>query len=77
MSSRVLETLLVVAGFFLIVIFFSEEFQQGLRRLQVLLKQRPRLKYVAYPLAALLGLAAAALIIHALVHLAASRFSYD
>lgn len=75
--SRALETLLFVAGFLLIVFFCTESFQQGLARLHSILQQRPRLKYLAYPLAALLGLGAAALIIRALVHFAAGRFSYD
>ena len=75
--SRALETLLIVAGFLLILFCCTEAFQQGLARLNAALRQRPRLKYVAYPLGALLFLGAAALIIHTLVGFAASRFSYD
>ncbi len=77
MSSWGLETWLVGAGFLLIVFCCSEAFQQGLRRLQAALKRQPRLKFVVYPLGALLGLGAAALIINALADFAASRFSYD
>ncbi len=75
--SRALETLLLVAGLLLILFFCTEPFQQGLARLQAVLRQRPRLKYIAYPLGALLFLGAAALILHTLVIFAASRFSYD
>jgi hypothetical protein len=75
--SRALEPLLLVAGFLLILFFCSETFRQSLARLKAALRQRPRLKYVAYPLGALLFLGAAALIIHTLVGFAASRFSYD
>ena len=77
MSSSAWETWLVGAGFLLIVFFCTEAFQQGLRRLQAALQRQPRLKFVVYPLGALLGLGAAALIINALADFAASRFSYD
>ena len=49
MSSRALEGLLFVAGFFLIFIFCTESCQQGLGRLKAFLQQRPRLKYLVYP----------------------------
>jgi hypothetical protein len=75
--SRVLETMLLVTGFLLIPFLCTEPCQQGLARLQTVLRQRPRLKYIAYPLGALLFLGAAALIIHTLLIFAASRFSYD
>lgn len=75
--SRTLETVLLVTGFLLILFFCTEPCQQGLARLQAVLRQRPRLKYIVYPLGALLFLGAAALIIHTLVGFAGSRFSYD
>ena len=65
MSSR-LGNLLIVAGF-LLILFFCPKISAGSGAPSGLLRQRPRLKYVAYPLGALLGLGAAALIIHALV----------
>lgn len=77
MSSSALETLLVGAGCLLIVFFCTEAFQQGLKRLQTALRQQPRLKFVVYPLGALLFIGAAALIINALVDFAAQRFSYE
>ncbi len=73
-----METLLEGAGFLLIVFFCTEPFQQGLRRLRAVLRQRPRLKYAAYPLAVLLCLGAAALIAHSVLALGISlRFSND
>jgi hypothetical protein len=77
MGNYVLETLLAGAGFFLIFIFLSEDFQQWWQRLQAVLSQRPRLKLVVYPVVALLFMGAAALIIRALMIFAALRFSYD
>jgi uncharacterized protein YacL len=77
MPSLALEDLLFYAGFFLIFIFLSEEFKRSLHRLSTLLKRRPRLKYLAYPLGVLLFLVVAALIIRLVVHFVALRFSYD
>lgn len=72
-----LDTFLTFAGFFLIFFFCTESFQQGLVRLNSSLQQRPRLKYVVYPLSALLGLGAAVLILKTLVKFAATLFSYE
>jgi hypothetical protein len=77
MAEHTWKTILLAAGFLLSLFFFSEEFRNTLLRLQAILQQRPRLKYLAYPLGALFFLGAATLIIHALVFLAACRFSYD
>ena len=77
MGNYALESILVGAGFFLILIFLSEDFQQWLQRLRAALHRRPRWKLVAYPMAALLLMGAAALIFRALMTLAALRFSYD
>ncbi len=77
MGNYVLETILAVAGFFLIFIFLSEDFQLWLPRLQAALRQRPRWRLVAYPVVALLFTGAAVLIIRALMIFAALRFSYD
>ena len=75
--SSVFEGLLSVAGVFLILILCTESFQQSLAHLKALLQQRPRLKYLVYPLGALLFLGVAALMVNALVNLAANRFSYE
>ena len=77
MGNYVLETILAFAGFFLIFIFLSEDFQQWWQRLQAALRRRPRWRLVAYPVVALLFMGAAALIIQALMIFAALRFSYD
>ena len=77
MGNYALETILAGAGFFLILIFLSEDFQRWLQRLLAALHRRPRWKLVAYPVAALLFMGAAALIIQALLAFAALRFSYD
>ena len=77
MGNHVLETILAFAGFFLIFIFLSEDFQQWLPRLQATLRRRPRWRLVAYPVVALLFMGAAALILQALMIFAALRFSYD
>jgi hypothetical protein len=61
----------------LIGFFLSEDFPRGLVRLHTLLHQRPRLKYAAYPLGALLAFGAAALIAQALVNFTLRGFSYD
>jgi hypothetical protein len=77
MANHTWTTIQLVAGLLLSLFFFSEDFLQALLRLKATLRQRPRLKYLAYPLGALFFLGAAALIVHALVVLATSRFSYD
>jgi uncharacterized membrane protein len=77
MGNHVLETILVFAGFVLISIFLSEDFQQWWPRLQATLRRRPQCRLVAYPAVALLFMGAAALIIQALMIFAALRFSYD
>ncbi len=77
MGHYVLETILAFAGFFLIFIFLSEDFQQWLQRLQATLQRWPRWRLVAYPVVALLFVGAAALIIQALMIFATLRFSYD
>lgn len=77
MAKHTWEIILLVAGLLLALFFFSEEFQHSLSRLKDILRQHPRLKYLAYPLSALFLLGAAVLIIHALMVLANSRFSYD
>lgn len=60
MDHYVLETILAGSGFFLIFILLSEDFPQWVQRLQATLRRRPRLKYVAYPVAALPFMGAAA-----------------
>lgn len=72
------KTFLFYAGFFLIFLFFSEEFRSGLQRVRALVRQRPHLKCIVYPLAAAVLFIAAALIVNSLVTLFTSiLFSYE
>lgn len=77
MVNPTLDTFLSFAGLFLIFIFLSEDFQRGLQRFKTFLQERPRWKFFAYPLGALLVLGAMALVIQTLMNFAALRFSYD
>ena len=72
-----LKTALFFAGFFLIFILFSEEFARGIKCLRELLKLRPRLKAVVYPLALLLAGAGLLLIGSSLISLFGLKFSYE
>jgi hypothetical protein len=68
----------ISAGLFLFILLATEESSRALAWVRDTLARRPGLKLLAYPLAALMGLAAAALIINAFVNLALSlTFSYD
>ena len=77
MANYTLASFWVVAGFFLVISLLSEDFHRWLFRLRVIVRRRPRLKYLVYPLGLVLGLMAAALIIKALALFSASPFSYD
>ncbi|MEW6386781.1 MAG: hypothetical protein AB1491_04610 [Thermodesulfobacteriota bacterium] len=69
---------LTYAGFFLILILFSEDFRRLCQWLKGRLEERPALKILAYPLAAGLLLIAAGLIATSLLRLFFGlRFSYD
>ncbi len=56
---------------------FSEEFQKLLAWLRRLVQERPRAKYLVYPLAAGVGLIMAGVIISAVLVIFTSLFSYD
>ena len=64
-------------GFFLILLLLTEEFRDTLRQVWRWLTSRPRGKYLAYPLALVLGLAAAGLIGFSLWFFVSTTFSYD
>jgi hypothetical protein len=75
---RVLKAVLQYAGFFLLLLLFSEEFRRLVRWFRNIVQQYPRLKFLFYPLAALLVIAAAALIANSMLHLFGTvLFSYD
>jgi len=66
-----------VLGFLLILLLCTEEFREALRKLWQRHTSRPRGKYLAYPLALVLGLAAAGLIGFSLWFFVSTTFSYD
>jgi hypothetical protein len=72
-----LKILLSAAGFLLLILLCSEEFRDSLQRQWRRLTALPRGKYLAYPLAAALALAAAGLILFALWSFLSTTFSYD
>ena len=73
-----LKTALFYAGFFLIFILFSEEFARGIEWLRQLLKLRPRLKVLVYPLALLLAGAGLLLMAGSLLSLFTKvKFAYE
>jgi hypothetical protein len=66
------------AGFLLLLLLFTEEFARSLAWLRDLLKQNPRLRFIAYPLAIVLVILAAFLILNSLISLFGSApFSYE
>ncbi|MEJ2069227.1 MAG: hypothetical protein P8X65_01660 [Syntrophobacterales bacterium] len=64
-------------GFLLLLLLLTEEFRDSLRKLWRRFTSRPRRKYLAYPLALVLGLAALGLIGFSLWFFVSSTFSYD
>jgi hypothetical protein len=72
-----IDILLSAAGFLVFILLCSEEFRESLKRLWRRAFTFPGGRYLAYPLAALLGLAAAGLMLFALWSLLSTTFSYD
>lgn len=71
------EILLSLAGAVLLFILFSEEFQKVIQSARSSSPEDSRLRRLAYPLAALILLAAVGIIAYALLRLLAQTFSYD
>jgi hypothetical protein len=69
--------LLFTVGFLLLILLFTEEFWGFLKYLWRRLTVRPWMKYLAYPLAAALLLAAAGCIGFFLWSVVSTTFSYD
>ena len=69
--------LLFSLGFFLLIFLFTEEFWGLLRHFRQWLTNRPGMKFLAYPLASVLLLAAAGCILFFLWSVVATKFSYD
>ena len=64
-------------GFLLIILLCTEEFRDFLKDLWRRFTVRPGMKFLAYPLAAALALAAAGLIAFSLWSFISTTFSYD
>lgn len=69
--------LLFTIGFLLLLLLFTKEFWSFLKYLWLRLTVRPWMQYLAYPLAAVLLLAAAGCIVFFLWSVVSTRFSYD
>jgi hypothetical protein len=69
--------LLFTVGFLLLLLLFTEEFWSFLKYLWRRLTVRPWMKYLAYPLAAFLLLAAAGCIVFFLWSVLGINFSYE
>jgi hypothetical protein len=76
-ASLIVNILLFTIGFLLLLLLFTEEFWSFQKYLWQRLTVRPWMKYPAYPLAAVLLLAAAGCIIFFLWSVVSTRFSYD
>jgi hypothetical protein len=69
--------LLTVLGFLLILLLCTEEFRGGLKKFWRRQTSHPGVKYLAYPVALALGLAAAGLIIFSLWTFMSTTIAYD
>ncbi len=77
-ANPVFEAVVNYAGFFLTLLLFSEEFKRLVAWLRNLTAHRPGLKFLLYPLAALLAVAVTALIANSfLVLITAVLFAYE
>jgi hypothetical protein len=73
-----IESIIFYAGFFLIVILFTEEFQKALRWAREALQAYPHWKPLAYPLAVLLAILVAMLIVNSIITLFTGiKYSYE
>jgi hypothetical protein len=74
----VIGTILVYAGFLLIIFLFTEEFARVLGWLRARLKRSPRSRMIFYPLLLLLIVVAGFIIVTSLIKFStALTFSYD
>ena len=71
-------TILFYAGFLLLILLFSEEFARAVAWLKAQLSQYPQYRLIAYPLIAVLLLAAGIVIATSLMEFATTTpFSYE
>jgi hypothetical protein len=77
-AEKVFKAVLQFAGFFLILLLCSEEFKRLVSWFWKVIRQEPQLKIILYPLALLLMVVVAALIVHSFITLFTTvLFSYD
>ncbi len=76
-SLILIDLFISLLGFLLILLLCTEEFQGGLRKLWQGQTSQPGGKYLDYPLALVLGVAAAGLIVFSLWSFMSTTFSYD
>lgn len=72
-----IDLFLSLLGFLLILLLCTEEFREGLKKLWQRYASPAGAKYLAYPLALILVLAAAGLILFSLWSFVSTTFSYD
>ena len=72
-----MDLFITLLGFLLILLLCTEEFRGGLKKLWQKHTSQPGGKYLAYPLALVLGVAAAGLIVFSLWTFMTTTFSYD
>lgn len=72
-----MDLVISLLGFLLILLLCTEEFRGVLRKLWHRQISQPGGKYLAYPLALVLGVAAAGLIVFSLWSFMSTTFSYD
>ena len=72
-----MDLFITLLGFFLILLLLTEEFREFLKKLWHRQTSQPGGKYLAYPLALVLGVAAAGLIVFSLWSFMSTTFSYD
>ena len=72
-----MDLLISLLGFLLILLLCTEEFRAALKKFWQRHASQPRAKYLAYPLALVLVLAAAGLIGFSLWFFMSTTFSYD
>jgi hypothetical protein len=78
LRDTVIGTILVYAGFLLIIFLFTEEFARALAWLRARLKRSPRWRIIFYPLLLLLIVAAGFIIVTSLLKFSTTlTFSYD
>jgi len=72
-----MDLLFSLFGFLLILLLCTEEFREGLKKFWRRHASQPGAKYLAYPVALVLGVAAAGLIVFSLWTFLSTTFSYD